>query len=419
MRPRNPTPRCLAATAVVAAALTISTTPCAVHAQAPAAPATGPAATQSVESEQQQARVEAQATRKDREDQLKALPSVKVKSLRELVHFAIEGDDVILRTSIPPTEMAAVVVDGKPTLISVSAQAGDGAAAGAGNSGAYQPPIFALVRHEYATADSVAITHISAIAPRVSISKTSEGGGEFRNVDFIQSDEFLEEGDDRVRLYVQEHRNDEPIADLKLTAANVTELRRKYPAETMRYLEPIFRDFGQSAVLFQVNTRAAWQVLGGDFEPPADVAKQVDALLVRLDADDAKTRAAALKELEQLGQPAALVLLQRDRKGLSEEQQSRVETFLAPYKPLPDEEAARMRGDAEFLLTALSADEPELTARALERLKAVAKQPIAFDVNAAGNARADAIAKLRAQLLPATTQPATTQTTKTRPPEAP
>jgi hypothetical protein len=362
------------------------------------------------------AAAEALAARKDREEQLKTMPAVHVKSLRDVVQFAIENDDVVLRTSVAPTDMAAIVADGRPTLISVSAERGEGAG---GNEPTYQPPLFAVMRHEYVPPDGVAITQINAIAPRISISKSAEGAGFFRNVDFIQSDEFLEEGDERVRFYVQEHRNDEVIVDLKLAAANVTELRRKYPAETMRYLEPIFRDFGQSAVLFQVNSRAAWQVLGGTYAPPKEVAKQVDALLVRLDADDAKERAAALKDLEALGQQAALVLMKRDRAGLSEEQQSRVETFLGPYKPLTDAEAAKMGSDTEFLLTALSAEDVELTTRALERLKAVAKQPIAFDVKSTGNARADAIAKLRAQLIPAATQPATTQSTKPPAVEAP
>ncbi len=171
--------------------------------------------------------------------------------------------------------------------------------------------------------------------------------------------------------------------------------------------------------MFQVNSRAAWQVLGGTHNPPPEVAQQVDALLVRLDADDAREREAALKELEKLGQQAALVLLKHDRAALSEEQQSRVETFLAPYKPLTDDEAARMQDDTEFLLTALSAEEPELTVRALDRLKKIAKQPIAFDATATGNARADAIAQLRATLLPATTQPATTQSANNPALEAP
>ncbi len=371
-------------------------------------PTTAPATTQAAPGDDV---AEAQAARKEREEQLTGMPALHVKSLREVVQFAIENDDVILRTSLPPAETSSLFVDGKPTLISVAAQRGDG------NEPTYQPPVFILIRHEYAAPGSIAITHINAIAPRVAISKSADGGGVFRNVDFIQSDEFLEEGDERVRLYVQEHRNDEPFVNLTLSAANITELRRKYPAETMRYLEPIFRDFGQAAVLFQVNARAAWQVLGGTYAPPADIAKQVDALLVRLDADDAKVREAALKELEQLGQEAALVLMKRDRAGLSEEQQSRVETFLAPYKPLTDEEAARMRDDAEFLLTALSAEEPELTTRALERLQEIAKQPIAFDASATGNARADAIARLRAELIPAATQPATTQTRRSTPAE--
>lgn len=371
------------------------------------------------------AAAEAASLRKDRaawEAQLKEMPAARVGRLRDVVNFSIENDDIVVRTSVAPTDGAAVVLDGKPTLIRVSAQQGDAPAPapdpaqlpGQLENAAYQPLSFTLIQHAYPPAGGLAITQVNVIAPRVQLSKSAQGSGEFRNVDFIQSDEFLENGEGRVRLYIQEHRDDEPIVDLKLSAVSVAELRRKYPAETMRYLEPIFREFGQSGVLFQVSAPAAWQVLGGTYTPPAGVVTQVDAVLAKLDADDFRQREAAAKELETLGQPAALVLMTRDRTTLSEEQQVRVETFLAPYKPLSDDEATRLRGDTEFLLAALSSQDAELAGRALERLKEVVKQPIAFDLQATGDARAEAIASLRAQLLPATTQPATAQ-----PPTAP
>jgi len=250
---------------------------------------------------------------------------------------------------------------------------------------------------------------VQVIGLRVQVSRTWEDDEEMQNVELIQSNEFLEEGEDRVRFYVQVTRNDQQVEDLKLSAVNVVELRRKYPVETMRYLEPLFREFGQASVLFQVNARAAWQVLGGAHKPSAEVNEKVDALLKGLDAESPQDRTAALAELEKLGQPAALALMRRDRKSLSEEQLMRLETFLAPYKPLPDDEAAKLRSDPEFLLLALAAEDPALASLAMDRLKDVSKRDIAFDVNAKGQARTDAIAKLRAQLLPASTQPATTK----------
>jgi len=381
------------------------------------APASAPATTQANEPE-----FDPVAHRKEREALIKQLPVAEVKSLRDLVSFSLEKDDIVLRTNVPPTDLAGVVIDGKPTLITVMSQAG--APAGGATTGpatapttgpainaAYQPPVFSLERHELTASGGLAITTISAVAPRVSISRSAEGPGEpLFNVDFIQDPAaFAEESDERVRFYVQVISGEDTVVDLKLSAVNLAELRRKYPAETMRFLEPMFREFGQSGVLFQIDSKAAWQVLGGNVAPAADVAKQVDAVLARLDADDAKVREAAAKELEQLGQPAALVLMRRDRSKLSEEQLSRIETFLAPYKPLSDDEAAQRRDDPEFLLMALSSDEPELAAQALDRLKQVARQPIEFDAKATGTARSEAIAKLRARLLPATTQPATKQ----------
>ncbi|MGB7159558.1 MAG: hypothetical protein WBD40_15940 [Tepidisphaeraceae bacterium] len=342
--------------------------------------------------------------KKEREEERERLPKVDARSFRDVAQFAIENDDLVLRTSIPPTEMAAILVDGADGFTTLGVEPAAGAKA------PYAPGLFRFMRHQFPGSGGIAITHVTVIGPKTQISKSFEIDGEFQNVDLIQSDEYLEEGEgDRVRFYVQATRNDEPVDDLKLSAANVVELRRKYPAQTMRYLEPIFHDFGQASVLFQVNPRAAWQALGASHEPAAELTKQVDDLLKGLDAESAKDRAAALAQLEKIGQPAALVLMKRDRKGLSEEQQTRVETFLAPFKPLSDEEAAKMRADPEFLLLALSSEDPALSGLALEQLKGVAKQPITFDLNATGKARTDAVAQLRAQLLPATTRPATTK----------
>jgi hypothetical protein len=370
------------------------------RAQQATAPAATEPATQSATQESEAAKDA--RDRKEYEDRLRNLPTVRVSSLRDVIQFAIENDDLVIRTSIPPTDSSAVVVEGSPSLITVTTARGDDA------HSPYVPQTFTFIRRDYPQAGGIVITDASVVGgQRVAVSRGAEDEKQSTNVQLIQDNAFLEEGDDRIRFYVQEMHNDEPIVDLKLSAVNVIELRRRYPAETMRYLEPLFREFGQSSVLFQVNTRAAWQVLGMNHEPPPEVAKQVGVLLKQLNAPEAKDREAALKELEKLGEQAALVLMKRDRTQLSEEQRTRVETFLAGYTPLSEAEATKMRSDPEFLLLALSADDPVLPGLALERLKEVAKQPITFDANATGQARNDAIAKLRAQLLPATTRPAT------------
>jgi hypothetical protein len=374
------------------------------------APPAAPAAREAAASEPATQESDSANTRKAREQELKAMPVARVTSMRDVVQFAIEDDDLIIRTSIPTTDGSAVVIGDRPTMMSVAAHHPEGV-----QGSPYVPMYFMLINHEYPPAGGISIAHVNVVGQRVQVSRNvaDEGERNLFNVDLIQDDAFLEEGDDRVRFYVQVIRGgEEQLVDLKLSAPNITELRRKYPVETMRYLEPIFSEFGQASVLFQVNNKAAWQVLGGaaTTKPSPELSAKVDALLVKLDADDPKEREAALAELEKSGQPAALLLMRRDRKGLSEEQRARVETFLAPYKPLTDDEAAKMRGDAEFLLMALSSDDDALAALALERLKQVSNQPIAFDLATSGPARTEAIAALRAKLLPAATQPATTRT---------
>jgi len=389
-----------------ALALSLVMTAARAIAQAPPAP---PAAAEAPATEPATQEADSVKTRKARELELKTMPVARVANLRDVVQFAIENDELVVRTSIPTTDNSAVIIGDRPTLMSVAAHHAEGA-----QGSPYVPMYFMLINHEYPAGGGVAIAHVNVVGQRCQVSRTWSDESEHNtfNVDLIQDDAFLEEGDDRVRFYVQETRGEEQLVDLKLSAPNVTELRRKYPVESMRYLEPIFRDFGQASVLFQVNTKAAWQVLGAatTTKPPAELSAKLDALLVKLDADDAKEREAALADLEKIGQPAALLLMQRDRKGLSEEQRARVETFLAPYKPLTDEEAAKMRGNVEFLLMALSTDDNALAALALDRLKEVSKKPVAFDLSATGQARTEAIAALRAKLLPSATQPATTRT---------
>jgi hypothetical protein len=392
-----------------ALALSLVMTAARAIAQAPPAAPAPPAAAEVPATEPATQEADSVKTRKARELELKTMPVARVASLRDVVQFAIENDDLIIRTSIPTTDSSAIVIGDRPTLMSVATHHAEGA-----QGAPYVPLYFMLIKHEYPDTGGISIAHVNVVGQRVQVSRNLADEAEQNtfNVDLIQDDAFLEEGEDRIRFYVQETRGEEQLVDLKLSAPNVTELRRKYPAETMRYLEPIFREFGQASVLFQVNTKAAWQVLGGatTTKPSPELSTKVDALLVKLDADDAKEREAALAELEKIGQPAALLLMQRDRKGLTEEQRARVETFLAPYKPLTDDEAAKMRGNVEFLLMALSSDDNALAALALDRLKEVSKQPVAFDLSSTGQTRTEAIAALRAKLLPAATQPATTRT---------
>jgi hypothetical protein len=93
------------------------------------------------------------------------------------------------------------------------------------------------------------------------------------------------------------------------------------------------------------------------------------------------------------------VLTRTSRAGMSEEQQTRIDALIAPYKPLADDEAAKLRADKFFLLDTLYCEEPQIRQWALKELGAVMGSPVGFDVNASLPQRKAAISRLRESLL--------------------
>jgi hypothetical protein len=341
------------------------------------------------------------------EDEVRFYPVVKADHIRQVVQFRIENNDLQLLTTLAPTSgPAKVEIKGFPGVVKITTEGG------AGDGKPYAPTTFTYVHTNFTNPNEViAITNIGVTADRLSIARDADRGDETVSVNLIQSGQYQDDVNaEKVRLYVQvaNEKTGNTVVNLTLAALNVVDLRRKFPAETTTYLEPIFRELGSAGALFNVDPRAAWQVLAPAYEPPADVKEKVASLVKQLDADDPKARDAAAADLEKLGQPAALVLMrQQDRAGWSEEQTGRIDAFLAPYKPLPEDEAEQSRTDVEFLLLTLAADDDPLRQLALEQLRAVTKKPIDFDLKAQGQARHDAVSKLREELLGATTRPTT------------
>lgn len=356
------------------------------------------------------------------EQQAKSLPTTRAASVESLAKFSIEDQHLHLRTTMPPTdgERMRVEVPGLNglTFLQVRGEPMAGRP--------YLPEMFMLVHEDYTRPDAVvSITHVSINPSHLTVARDTDFGNEaLLTVQMIQSGQYLAEGEDMVHFRVNGTREKEGREiNLHLTAPSIVELVRRYPTETAQYLEPIFSDFGQADVLFRVNPQTAWQVLGTAVDADPQMKKKVITLLKQLDADEPDQRAAAAAELKKIGQPAALVLMRQDRSGLSEEQKMQIDAFLEPYRPLKDEEAAKMRKDPRFLLLALAADDVELRKLALEQLQKVGGEQVEFDVQADAEARSQAITKLRARLLTPATQPAgatsTKQDQKTAPQEPP
>ncbi len=348
--------------------------------------------------------------RKEAESEAQQLKQVGAEKLSDVLQFRIEGNDLALTSKLLTTDgFARLTVTGLKGYSKVQVNAGGV------NS-------FQLLHQDFPPDGVVVLTMIFSMQNHLQVSRDEERNDERRNIQLIQSDQALSDGapagavgaaagaEDRVKLYINVTKKltDEPVQDLKLSAANIMELRRKYPAEIARYLEPIFRDLHQESVLAQVDSRLAWQVFAPLYQPEPTVENNVKQLAANLDAENYGDREKASKDLQKLGAPAALVLMRLPRANMSDEQQTRIDALIAPFKPLSDDEAKKLRSDKFFLMDCLYGDDPQIRAWALAELQKALGRAVAINIDAPQAQREEAVAALRSSILgitPATTRP--------------
>jgi hypothetical protein len=176
-------------------------------------------------------------------------------------------------------------------------------------------------------------------------------------------------------------------------------MRQRHHAETEQWLRPVFRELHQEAV-FGADPAMAWQVLAPQWPIDSKMKGAVESKLAGLDADDFRVRRRTADELEHLGRDAALVMMKIDRKGLSDEQNLRVDEVIGRFKSIPDAEARRLASDANFLIDCLYTEDPIARRLALERLRGVTNKPLDFDMTAPEDDRIKAVNALRDVLIP-------------------
>ncbi|HEX8524951.1 MAG TPA: hypothetical protein VF669_22060 [Tepidisphaeraceae bacterium] len=340
--------------------------------------------------EQQQAEL-----RQEAENEAQQLKPIKANTIDDVLTFSIKGNDLALKSALPTTEgFAHLKVPGLGGYAKVQINAG-------GTSS------FQLIHQDYPS-DGIVLTMIFAMPNHLQISRDEERGDYRRNIQLIQSEQFVSDGEGKIKLYINIARKQtgEVTQDLKISAANIHELRRKHPVEMAKYIEPIFRELHQEYVLGQVDPKLAWQVFAPLFTPDEKTEATVKTLAKQLDAETFPEREKASKALAELGAPAALVLMRQNRSQMSEEQQTRVDALVAPYKPLSDDEATKLRTDKFFLLDCLYSDELEIRSWALGELKKQSGANMEFDLKAPRQARNEAVSKLRTGILNPATRPA-------------
>ncbi len=279
----------------------------------------------------------------------------------------------------------------------------------------YKPDgVLLTIRHEFSVPPSTTVIYsMSAILNNVNLSVDSEDTKELRSIQFIQNvnRDNPDTSEPAVKLYVSvsDMESNKKSVDLKLSADTVVQLRRKYPRETAVYFQPMLAALRQEEVVFSVEHRVAWQVLQSHFKTDELTADKLKRLVKDFDAEDYATRESASEALDQLGEPAALIASKMTRSGLTSEQNSRLETFLAPYKPLNETEAKKCATDEWFLLDCLYTDNRAIRDAALKQLAAVFKRPIDLKSDASPAAWRAGLRELRKQFIAITpSKPATT-----------
>jgi len=179
------------------------------------------------------------------------------------------------------------------------------------------------------------------------------------------------------------------------SADSVDQLRRENPEHVRNYLEPPLRKITGKSLL-----RPGPADVYGAFEtiqPDPEVARQVIALLSRLDAESFKQREQASADLAKLGPPAVLAVLRLDRSLVSAEANTRLMSFLAAHgnSTVASQAAAK---DPHFLVDCLDDDDAKVRAAAKAALEKMLDRPLKFDPSLTGAQRLKAVDAVRREV---------------------
>jgi hypothetical protein len=183
-----------------------------------------------------------------------------------------------------------------------------------------------------------------------------------------------------------------------LTANDFEAMRRENRAQVYQYLGPILRLLKTDGII-GADPRMARQVLRVR-QPENQLEPAVKKLVIQLDSESFKDRDTALAKLKSFGPDAVAIVERMDHKKLSPQQRTGIEAFVSDVKLVSLEELDRLGRDPQFLLECLYCEEAALRAAALERLRKINRDPIAFDAKSDPLAQAGVIEELRAKLVP-------------------
>ena len=346
-----------------------------------------------------------QAQRTTFESYIRGMKPLDRHRLADVLELRIDRRFLVLRTplnNIAAEESLRATFDGVPGMGIVSVLREDH------EQGPAEPTRFNLTMMHFPAPKQTVTLSATLQSHQLTISSTFQTtNGPFHQVIFTQQRGPQSAGGGSVQLMITDARSQGVAPEqLNLEGPDFFSFEREHPEELNRYLRPMLRDLGQEAV-FAPDTMTGWQVFNDLWKADPAIARQVDEILPLLNADDFRTRDAALARLALLGRDGAGVLIHLDRTRLSPEQNARIDRALFSYARLSLKEVTRLRSDPGFLLDCLYSEDVGLRRAAIDRLRAMVRPDLQFDVNATPEARSATIASLRSQLIP--TAPAGTQ----------
>jgi hypothetical protein len=323
----------------------------------------------------------------------------KTHKCSDIFKFKLTNDRLGLEIGIAPTPRHVprrVDLEGVSSPASVTYVASIGRRIG----GAYARFDFSSERYDD-NAGTYSRLRILAFSRDVRIMQT------WRSME-VSRDVSLEDSGDEVRFNVA----GTGIETVSLTEPDFATLRRQHPRETERWLRPMLKELGQERMLAP-DLAVAWQALADDWPDDTNARDTLHEALPDLGAADYHTREAAAKRVADLGLAGATAILRLDdhhtRLDLSAEQNRELDSIVSLWRSIPQEDAAPLRNDRQFLLDCLSSEDATVRAVALTRLQKLEQCAKGFgpqDLDGDPDHRAQTVATLRDRVLAATTRPA-------------
>ncbi len=184
------------------------------------------------------------------------------------------------------------------------------------------------------------------------------------------------------------------VTNIQHLAPDFATLRRQHGREIDEYLRPLLRTLQIESIL-AADPTIAWQVFADEMKPDEKTLGEVRELLPALDSDSFEERESALRALQQKGLPVAIAISHLDRGKLSDQQNTLLDSAMAPFHPQASADLSRLRADSDFLLDCLYTDDLPIRKAAHEALQKKLGRVLTFDLEADFATRSAAVDALR------------------------